>query len=40
MTTNPQTQGQLVAATLENMSNKAIDNISNNNALFFKMRLC
>lgn len=38
MTVNPQTQGQLVAATLENMSNKAIDNISNNNALFFKMR--
>jgi len=38
MTTNPQTQGQLVAATLENMSNKAIDNISNNNALFYKMR--
>jgi len=38
MTTNPQVQGQLIAATLENMSNKAIDNISNNNALFYKMR--
>jgi hypothetical protein len=36
--TNPQTQGQLVAATLENMSNDAIDNITNNNALFYKMR--
>lgn len=35
---NPQTQGQLVAATLQNMQNKAIDNISNNNALFFKMK--
>jgi len=35
---NPQTQGQLVAATLQNMQNKAVDNISNNNALFYKMR--
>ena len=34
---NPQTQGQLVAATLQNMQNKAIDNISNNNGLFYKM---
>lgn len=38
MTTNPQIQGQLIAATLQNMSNKAIDNISKNNALFYKMR--
>lgn len=35
---NPQTQGQLVAATLQNMQNKAVDNISNNNALFYKMK--
>jgi hypothetical protein len=38
MTTNPQLQGQLISATLENMSNKAVDNISKNNALFYKMR--
>lgn len=38
MPINPQIQGQLVAATLESMSNDAIDNISNNNALFYKMR--
>lgn len=35
---NPQVQGQLVTATLQNMNNKAIDNISNNNALFYKMK--
>jgi len=35
---NPQLQGQLVAATLESMSDKLIDNISKNNALFYKMK--
>lgn len=35
---NPQVQGQLVAATLESMTNKDVDNISKNNALFYKMR--
>lgn len=34
---NPQILGQLVAATLQNMTNKAIDNISRNNALYYKL---
>lgn len=36
--TNPVLQGEVIAATLQNMSNEIIDNISKNNALFDKLK--